>query len=439
MKGGSNLENILTGFSIRDITPPLGTELCGHGVYPERKSTGVLEPLYTRAMAWKKGNSNGVLVMCDLLGISKRHVAAVREAVFKRCGLPPENVMISCLHNHSGPTAVDILAHGEENGEYIEELRNRIVGAVEDAVAAMEPTNFEYSEVPVDGIAYNREYEGGKTDPRLRMLTIKSNGRLKGFIANYSCHPVVINIGTSLVSSDFIGAAVNRVMEKHKVMGMFLQGSCGDINSIYVNNPQTEAIFQLKDLHEKFMVFLEKALENTAPVQVSEIKTVNREVTLPLEKLSRQLVLRYIRMVERMMEVENLPLDIRKQLLFEKTAFDEIWKLYDIKDGDKRITEMQAFRFGDIIIASHPAELFYSFQEKVMDEMKPYKVMLAGYSNDFIGYIPGEDRYDVSGRRYSYPAHYVPLAFKSLPYVPNIGGIYAEELLRTIRMTIGGY
>lgn len=430
------MKDLFTGFTIKEITPPIGTELSGNGVYRERKSTGVLEPLYARAMSWSFGDKTGALITCDLLGISARHVRKTREIIYSLCGIFPEDVMICCLHNHSGPTTSDILAHGEENSDYVAALPSKLAAAVETAFNNMEPSEMEYVEVPIDGIAYNREFEGGKTDPFLRMIRVRSGDRFRGIIANYSCHPVVMNIGTSLISSDFIGIALNRLMSKYEVCGLFIQGCCGDINSIYVNNPQEQALKELKVITDKFFGFLENALIKTEAlkINVDEVKMVSRKVTLPLQKIhDRQLILRHIKFAEKLIELENLPEDARKQLLFEKIAFEEIWKCCDMENGDQTSTEMQAVRFGDIIIGSHPAELFYQFQEKIQNCVKEYKVIVAGYTNDFIGYIPSENRYDVSKGRYSYPAYYVPLVFKTLPFKADIGEIFTGELIKTIQ------
>lgn len=425
----------LAGFSTEDITPPVGTELFGNNSL--RVSTGVLEPLYARAMAWKSGNTKGVIITCDLCLLSRDYVLEIRKSVFSSCGILFENIMVCCLHTHSGPnTCSNFHAHGEINPGYVKGLPGRIADAAVKAFALMEPSTLEYCEQPVEGIGCNREYEDGKTDPCIRMLLVKSKGRLKGFIANYSCHPVVMNCFTYLISSDFVGIAMNRVMEKYDVTGLFLQGSCGDINSLYFNNPQEQALPQLKLLSERFANYLESGLKASNPVEVDLMKTASFEVALPFDRLSKPLLLRHLKLVDEMLGYKELPVEARRSLLFEKTGFEGIWKHYDSDGSESWKVEIQAFRFGDVIIAANPGELFYSIQEKIFDAVRPYKIMLAGYSNDSVGYIPTADKFDVSQRIFPYSVYWVPIAFSKPPFRQDVGEILSDGITGMIKSLI---
>ena len=50
------------GAAAGDVTPPIGTELCGYGPYLGRKATGVLDPLVTRVLYLDNGEGRALLV-----------------------------------------------------------------------------------------------------------------------------------------------------------------------------------------------------------------------------------------------------------------------------------------------------------------------------------------------------------------------------------------
>jgi len=85
-----------------NITPAVGTELCGH-FRSNLKSTGVHSNLYAKAMLLDDGENKAALVACDLLGVASTLVASTRERITELTGIEGRNVMISCTHTHSGP------------------------------------------------------------------------------------------------------------------------------------------------------------------------------------------------------------------------------------------------------------------------------------------------------------------------------------------------
>ena len=80
----------------------------------------------------------------------------------------------------------------------------------------------------------------GRSIPRCGFSKVTlDGGKLAGFIANYSVHPVVMAEKTRLYTGDLTGVAANKITQAFPgSVGIFLQGSCGDINPIYAHMPQ---------------------------------------------------------------------------------------------------------------------------------------------------------------------------------------------------------
>ncbi|MBS7614612.1 hypothetical protein KEJ18_02605, partial [Candidatus Bathyarchaeota archaeon] len=60
-------EKLKFGISKVDITPAVGTELCGHFRF-NLNSVGIHSNLYAKVLLFQSGEDTVVLVACDLLG-----------------------------------------------------------------------------------------------------------------------------------------------------------------------------------------------------------------------------------------------------------------------------------------------------------------------------------------------------------------------------------
>ena len=69
---------LLIGYGQRELTPPMGVELSGYGYFLERRCDAVEDPLYARAIAFRRQGSTQVVINCDLLGLGAWMVDAVR-------------------------------------------------------------------------------------------------------------------------------------------------------------------------------------------------------------------------------------------------------------------------------------------------------------------------------------------------------------------------
>jgi hypothetical protein len=67
---------------------------------------------------------------------------------------------------------------------------------------------------------------------------------------------------------------------------------------------------------------------------------------------------------------------------------------------DSAATEIQVALISDILIAGNPGETFLTFADRTAALLPGNKVLTTGYTNEYVGYIPAADRYDVSGRQF---------------------------------------
>ncbi len=91
--------NLRAGVAKVDITPPPETKVVGH----VRETHGVRDPIRAAVLLLDDGRTKAALVTFDLLAPWDDLVAEVRSAVSRATGIPKENILVACSHNHSGP------------------------------------------------------------------------------------------------------------------------------------------------------------------------------------------------------------------------------------------------------------------------------------------------------------------------------------------------
>jgi len=90
------------GFGRIDITPPLGTTLCGHLVPLPAES--VESRLYARAMCLDDGNTAVLIASCDVVMVTNETANQICSDAETATGVPAPNIIVCATHTHSGPS-----------------------------------------------------------------------------------------------------------------------------------------------------------------------------------------------------------------------------------------------------------------------------------------------------------------------------------------------
>ena len=94
-------QDLRVGRAAVNITPPSGMPMGGY--YRVRLNTGTHDPLYAKAIVLEVGGEKAALVACDLEAIPGSFVEAARRIIGETTHVPPDHVMISATHTHTGP------------------------------------------------------------------------------------------------------------------------------------------------------------------------------------------------------------------------------------------------------------------------------------------------------------------------------------------------
>ena len=430
---------VRAGFATVDLTPLPGLEMGGFGMNLERKGEAVHDRLLARAVVLESNGRKIAIVGCDLGGLRASIVAKARVLIRQAVGIEPGRVMVAATHTHSAPVVAQWIGVGKEDGDYLSALPEKIAQAVITADSRLETVKPAYGETAVQGVARNREYPDGPLDPKVRVLKFtRERGDLAGFVANYSVHPVVMAEKTRLYTGDLTGVATDKVAGAFPgSVGIFLQGSCGDINPIYAHMPQEESLEKLDLLAGRLAEFIRDALGQTKVFAVDRLEMISKQIDLPQVVPQKELVFERKASAERWLKDASLPLELRRDAQFRLESAAAVLARFDRLPLGRKSVEIQAARLGNFILLANPGETFQVFGQRVTESFPQFRTMVVGYANDYIGYIPAADRYDFENlNALSYPAYFTPWMCGEFRYREDVGEVLVSEMVSLCKQLV---
>jgi hypothetical protein len=431
------------------LTPFWGVELAGWGYYLQRTWQRVRDHTAATALVLDDDRSAAAVAAVDLMYADADFVNAVRRVAAAATGLRPDAICVGCSHSHNTPTVGFIRGAGEIDPDYRRWAARQTATALIQAWRQRRPASLRVGRAEVVGWTFNRTRADGAVDTRLSVWRADdAQGRPLAAVVNFQAHPtVMMALGAADVSRDCPGQ-VTDILEAALpgLTALYLQGSCGDVN---FERRWNEAAL----CHEPGRAVAARALEAFAsarPVENPTVGVVARPVVLPTQRWPRAEVLRdleegqyrlrtgdtagwreglgrvMVNQPDRFPERYGGDLGRAVQAL---ARFGVEWSEQMLTDLDTRPetleTEVQAVRVGDAYLVADPAELFTSLALEVRRQWPHNDLMIVGYANDSIGYLP--DAHDIERR--SYAAHQSPKFKNQFLFTPESGRAMVQGML----------
>jgi hypothetical protein len=225
------------GAARRDITPPpdwIDAGLIWLWGYGNRSApcTGVADPLDTRAVCIRDDDGRVcVLVTADIGALDPATTEQVRARLEASHGLTGPHVALNVSHTHSAPTAVSIPTWqpgvADARADYLALLADAIVGAVEDALAAMRPATIEFGRGTTNVAVDRHAIPGVLLDRTLDVVRITGlDGASIAVVFVAACHPTSF-ADPALISADFVSHARAGIEAASGGVAAFVQGYAG--------------------------------------------------------------------------------------------------------------------------------------------------------------------------------------------------------------------
>ena len=249
-----------------NITPPLGMPMGGY--YKVRLNTGTHDPLYAKAIVLEEAGVEAALVACDLESIPRSFVDAARRIIQKTTHVPPDHVMISATHTHTGPEMSHFFLDRLEGPpaqiarDYRSALPGKIAEAVREAEADLAPTEVWAGIGRESTLCFNRRYlmkdgtigwnpgklnpnivrPAGPVDPDVSVVYFNAApSKPQATFVNYAMH--LDTTGGTEYSADYPYTLAKLLGEAKdsKMLTVFAIGTAGNINHLDVRSAEPQS------------------------------------------------------------------------------------------------------------------------------------------------------------------------------------------------------
>ena len=370
----SDSATFLVGVAKRNITPSMPVFLGGYGEPNERRlSTGVLAPIFVRALVISDGRQSIAIVQSDTQGAFAAYkrgafgLADVAREVERETGgaIPRTHVIVSSAHTHSGPDTTGVW-RGLRN-EYLEFLEEHTIGVIVDAFRALRPAHLWTGTADATELLRSQfsEPPNDRVSGELRVLIAvdaQDRQRYRAVLINFAAHATVMGPSNTLISGDWPEAVA--VMAEDVLptdMAVVMIADCGRTQP---NRDGTDGQSEPEKLSAYTTAVTSRVVDatrNLTPVHDADVTAA-------------QLFLR-----ERYAN-PIYPVDLLKGVI--DRADTPPWL-----DGDFVGTVVSAARVGDVLFTGVPGEAYPGILSELQGRVPAHRHFIFGLANDQLGYL----------------------------------------------------
>lgn len=418
------------GASTSNITPALGGGIVGNFGNPP-PAQHIHDELHVRSLALDDGSTKLVFVVIDNLHVGRELLDEAKKRIHEKTGLPQSHLMMSSTHTHSATSTSGSLKaanSGNPLDNYGAFMVSRIVDGVQIALNNLEPARIGWGVASVPQHVFNRRWKmkapvvnpfgdkdlvrmnpgvgnpeivepAGPTDPEVSFISVQStDGRPIALLGNYSLH-YVGGVPRNDVSADYFAVFADRIQEllgadrqSPPFVGIMSNGTSGDINNINFRGPAEK-----NPPYAKMRVVANDVAEEVAHAY----KTIEHRDWVQLKAAQSELNLEVRKPTPAMMSNAQKVLargDDEKPLhhSLEKTYAQRIMTLQN-EWPDRIDVILQAFRIGDLGIATIPFETFVEIGLELKQKSPFEHTFTVSLANGGYGYLPTSEQHEMGG------------------------------------------
>lgn len=347
--------------------------LGGYGFGPGRRSTGVLSPIFVRAMVISNGVKTVAFAANETQGTFAAYkrgpfgLSDVRQAVARASSgaIAASHIVVSSDHSHAGPDTTGVW--GGLPGAYMSFLFDQTVGAIIDAWNNMRPAELRLGSVDATELLRSQfnEPPNDQVDGELRVLAayeVDDPQRLRALLINFSAHATVMGASNTLISADWPGVVAEQSESEFGLDGAVVM--VGDVGRTQpADRGDLDDVARLQEYSERVQAKVRAAMQNLQPVHGAVIE-------------GKEFFLR---------EPYGNPL-VNYSLLASlvSRSLNPPWAELE---GTLVGTVVSAVRVGELLFAALPGEGYPAIQFELQQRVVAQKHFVFGLANDQLGYL----------------------------------------------------
>lgn len=355
-----------------------------------KPAEGKLTELWAKALAIEDPKGGRVVIVTtDLIGLPRVLAEEVAARVQKQHGLERARLLLNSSHTHTGPVVYPNLMTMYELDEtqqrvvkeYARNLADKLVEVVGAALGNLAPAGLAFGQGTV-GFAVNRREvtpngiklgvnPAGPVDHSVPVLRVTgADGTVKAVLFGYACHNTTLTGEHYKISGDYAGYAQMEVEKAQPgATAMFLMLCGGDQNP----NPRSTEELAVKHGAALGTEVLRVLGEKLQPVR-PPVRAAFQIVDLKFAHHTR----------------ETFEKELQDANKWKVRRAQEMLKAYDERRPVRQIPyPVQAIRFGsDLTLVALGGEVVVDYALRAKREFPKETLVVAGYSNDVMCYIP---------------------------------------------------
>ena len=390
------MNGLKAGAAKTDITPDYPVWLDGNP--RDRKSEGVHDPIFARALALESADGPFALVSLDLCVLPDDVSDAMRRLITERAGVPVERQVIACCHQHSAPAAYGYFCPREE--AYVQWLLPRVAETVRRAREAVVParsgsgsgeefTISEYRRLWLkDGRIVNNwdsftpeELAGpaGIMDPEVGVVRIdRADGKPIAILYNHAGHPNTPPGNWFQVSADYPGVAGDYIEREWGGVAVFTNGAQGSVDVPAFRERDWEGMARKGEWLAREVLNVARRIvpsDGTLSVTRSQFSVGMRNISPDYLAWCRETAAK-----------PSDPRTIRDgvdEAIYARMCLDLVAMGRSSFD-----VEMTGFRIGDAAFVAFPGELFTEIGRRIKALCPGRRTLIVDLANGCVGYVP---------------------------------------------------
>ncbi|MBL8231331.1 MAG: neutral/alkaline non-lysosomal ceramidase N-terminal domain-containing protein [Bryobacterales bacterium] len=368
------------GVARLDITPDEPVWMSGYAART-KPSEGAVGRIWAKALAIEDGSrGKSVIVTTDLIGLPRNISDAVAARTAKEYGLERSRLLLNSSHTHAGPVVKPNLMTmyfltPEQKGavdRYAEKLTGHLVSVIGAAISDMSPAKLSVAHGKT-GFAANRrtKFPQGPVDHDVPVIAVRAmDGKLRAVLFGYACHNTTLPADFVQINGDYAGYAQTEVEAANPgATALFLLLCAGDAN------PNPRGTLSHAEQHGKMLgAEVTRVLGGAMKAIQPNLRTAWKSIDLAFKPHSRE-------QFEQEAKSENRYLASRAK---------EMLRAYEERRPVRSVSyPVQAIRLGrDFTILALGGEVVAGYGLRAKQEFAGTDLIVAGYSNDVMCYIP---------------------------------------------------
>lgn len=396
---------------------PEGVVTIAGGEDPNRLSEGYLDFLTASCIAFKDGTTGSIVLLytIDMQCLTSTFIGGAKEHISAATGVPVENIMLSCTHDHSSPSHV--MSHTGISAFQGGPFKTALVESGKNAIADLAPAQFSIGEVKSEGLIFVRHYnmkdgsvagpaygnlvaeeivdQAYEGDPTIQIVKFdrQAAGKKDIVLFNLGAHATYFSsTATRNLSADFPGPARDFVEANAGVHAAYFMSSSGD-QTPNTRDPKRDHGMDYKAYGQKLGQYVVDGLKNMTAVNSGDVK-LTEDVFVADSNVLDSSKAGPAAQLWSMFEQEGYD---KANAAAREAGFKSIYECRSIimsgSYGKTKNVNINVLSVGDISFTIFSGELFGTLGRYIR-ENSPYDMtFMVTCANGYNGYFPDERGY----------------------------------------------